>query len=123
MYLCLGLHSKLIIRFTYITLECVGLFGMLQVQLLWVTGVLMQVLPVVDITYQLLTFLCMDKSWLIHLTLEMCSASDKVPLVLIVTLEGTHLEEMSHFGIIIHIAKSNLLASVPLKGFFVSELL
>lgn len=95
---------------------------MLESQLFWVTGIIVQVLPVIYITDQLLAFLCMDKSRLINLALELSFASDKIPLVFIVALEGAHLQEVSHFGIIVHIAKSNLLTSVPQEGLFVLEL-
>lgn len=95
---------------------------MLHIQLLRITGVLVQRLLVVNVAGQLLTFLSVEKARLIHVTLELCSVLGKLPPVLGVALELSHPDAMSHFGVIVHAAEANLSAFIPQEGFFVPEL-
>lgn len=105
--------------YTYITLKLIGLLCMLHIQLLRITSVLVQRLPVVNIACELLASLSMEESWLVGVTLELCPALGIFAPVLVVTLEFPHSEDMPDFGIIICTEESNLLASVSQEGFSV----
>lgn len=115
----LALGRTVLLSYTYITLQLVGLLCMLHVQLLRITSVLVQRLPVVNIACKLLASLSMKESWLVDVTLELCPVLGISAPVLVVTLEFPHSEDMPDFGIITCTEESNLLASVSQEGFSV----
>lgn len=102
----------MLLSFTYITLQLVGLLCMLHIELLRIPSVLVQRLPVVNIACKLLASLSMEESRLVEETPELCPVLGVSTPVFIVTLEFPHSEDMPDFGIIICTEASNLLASV-----------
>lgn len=96
------------VEVAHITLQLVGLLGMLQAQLFWVAGVLGQWLPVVYITGQLLAPLGLEETRLVSAAVELGATLGKVLLVLIVALEPANTEEMPHPWVIIDAAVPNL---------------
>lgn len=92
----------------HITLQLMGLPGMLQAQLLRVAGVLGQRLSVVYITGQLLAPFGLEEARLVSAAVELGTTLGKVLLVLIVTLEPANVEEMPHPWVVIDAAVPNL---------------
>lgn len=72
---------------THITLQLVGLFSVLEVQLLWITGVVMEMLAVSDVTDLSLALPSMQELWLVCMDLKFRPCLLELLLVLIVTLQ------------------------------------
>lgn len=73
--------------FTHITLQLVGLFSMLKVQLLRVTGVVMDMLAVSDVACLSLALPSVQELWLVCVNLKLRPCLLELLLVLIVALQ------------------------------------
>lgn len=71
----------------HITLQLVGLFGMLEVQLLWITCVVMEMLAVSNVTGLSLALPSMQELWLVCMDLKLRPCLPELLLVLIVALK------------------------------------
>lgn len=113
-------HGRtVLLSYTYITLQFVGLLCMFHIELLRIPSVLVQRLPVVNIACKLLASLSMEESRLVEVTPELCPGLGISTPVFIVALEFPHSEDVPDFGIIICTEAPHLLASVSQEGFSV----
>lgn len=95
---------------------------MLEVQLLWVTCVVMEMLAVSDVTGLSLALPSMQELWLVCMDLKLRPCLLELFLVLIVALQLAYSQRMSHLGVIFDTEETYLLALLFYKGLLVVEL-
>lgn len=104
------------VRAAHIALQLVGLLGMLQARLLWVSGGLGQGLPVAHTAGQLLAPLGLEEARPVWAAVELGPTLSEVLPVLVVTLEFADTEETLHPRVVVDAAVPSLQAPVPQGG-------
>lgn len=94
---------------TYITLQLVGLLGVLDVELLGVTGVVVQPAAVGEVTRLSLTLLGLQELGLVSVHLVVAPVLLGLPLVLQVALELAGCQGVHHLRVVLHTAQPHLL--------------
>lgn len=108
---------------TYITLQPVGLLRMLDVELLGVTGVVVELVPVGKVTGLSLTLLGMQELGLVRADFEVSSILLRLTCVLQVALEFAGCQGVHHLWVILHTAQAYLVALVLQMRLLVAKLL
>lgn len=106
----------------HITLQLVGLLGMLDVELLRVTGVVVELVAVGEVTSLSLIPFCLQELGLVGMDFVVGPFLPGLALVLQVALELAGCQRVHHLGVVLHTAQPHLLALLLQMGLLVAEL-
>lgn len=95
---------------TYITLQLVGLLGMLEIELFGVTCVVMELVAVAEVTGLCLTLLGLQELRLISMDFVVGALLLGLAFILQVALELAGSQRVHHLRVILHTAQPHLLA-------------
>lgn len=107
---------------TYVTLQLVGLLGMLDVELLGVTGVVMELVAVAEVTGLSLTLFGLQELRLVRKGFVVATLLFGLTFILKVALKFACCQRVHHLRIILHTAQPHLLALLLQVGLLVVEL-
>lgn len=107
---------------TYITLQLVGLLGVLDVELLGVTGVVVELTAVGEVTGLSLTLSGLQELGLVGVHFVVAAVLLGLAFVLQVALEFAGCQRVHHLRVVFHAAQPHLLALLLQVGFPVAEL-
>lgn len=107
---------------THITLQLVGLLGMLDVELLRVTGVVMELVAVGEVTSLSLIPFSLQELGLVGVDFVVGPFLPGLALILQVALELAGCQRVHHLGVVLHTAQPHLLALLLQMGLLVAEL-
>lgn len=105
---------------TYITLQLVGLFGMLDIELLGVTGVVVELVAVGEVTSLSLALFGLQELWLVSMDFVVSPVLLGLTFILQVALEFAGCQRVHHLGVIFHAAQPHLLALLLQMGLLVA---
>lgn len=108
---------------TYITLQLVGLLRVLDVELLGVTGVVVELVPVGEVTGLSLALLGVQELGLVRADFVVSSLLLRLTRVLQVALEFAGCQGVHHLWVILHTAQAYLVALVLQMRLLVAKLL
>lgn len=108
---------------TYITLQLVGLLGMLEIELFGVTGVVVELVAVAEVTGLRLTLLGLQELRLVSMDFVVGVVLLGLAFILQVALELAGGQRVHHLRVILHTAQPHLLALLLQMGLLVAELL
>jgi len=106
----------------YVALQLVGLLGVLDVELLEVTGVVVKLLAVGQVAGLCLALLGLLELRLVGVHLEAGALLPGLPLVLQVALQLAGRQRVHHLGVVLHAAQPHLLALLLQVGLLVADL-
>lgn len=107
---------------SYITLQLVGLLGMLDIELLGVTGVVVELAAVGEVTSLSLTLFGLQELRLVGMDFVVASVLLGLAFVLQVALEFAGCQRVHHLRVVLHTAQSHLLTLLLQMGLLVAEL-
>lgn len=107
---------------TYITLQLVGLLGMLDIELLGVTGVVVELVAVGEVTSLSLTLFGLQELRLVSMDFVVGPLLLGLAFVLQVALEFAGCQRVQHLRVVLHTAQTHLLALLLQMGLLVAEL-
>ena len=107
---------------THVALQLVGLFGVLDVELLRVTGVVVELAAVREVTRLSLTLFGIQELGLVGVHFEVSAVLLGLPFVLQVALELAGCHIVHHLRVVLHTAQPHLLPLLLHMGLFVAEL-
>lgn len=107
---------------TYIALQLVGLLGMLYIELLGVTGVVMKLVAVGEVTSLSLTLFGLQELGLVSMDFVVGPLLLGLAFVLQVALEFAGCQRVHHLRVVLHTAQPHLLAFLLQMGLLVAEL-
>lgn len=105
---------------TYITLQLVGLFGMLDIELLGVTGVVVELVAVGEVTSLSLALFGLQELWLVSMDFVVSPVLLGLTFILQVALEFAGCQRVHHLRVILHAAEPHLLALLLQMGLLVA---
>lgn len=105
---------------TYITLQLVGLFGMLDIELLGVTGVVVELVAVGEVTSLSLALFGLQELWLVSMDFVVSPVLLGLTFILQVALEFAGCQRVHHLRVILHTAEPHLLALLLQMGLLVA---
>lgn len=108
---------------TYIALQLVRLLGMFDVELLGVAGVVVELVPVSEVTSLSLTLFGLQELGLVCMDFVVGALLLGLTCVLQVALEFAGCQRVYHLGVILDTAQPNLVALVLQMGLLIKELL
>ena len=107
---------------THITLQLVGLLGMLDIELFRVAGIVVEFAAVGEVTGLGLTLLGLQELGLVGMDFVVGPVLLGLAFVLQVALELAGCQRVHHLGVVLHAAQPHLLALLLHMRLFVAEL-
>lgn len=107
---------------THVALQLVGLLGMLDIELLRVTGVVVELVAVGEVTSLSLILFSLQELGLVGMDFVMGPLLLGLALVLQVALEFAGCQRVHHLWVILHTAQPHLQALLLQMGLLVAEL-
>lgn len=107
---------------TYITLQLVGLLGMLDSELLGVAGVVVELVAVGEVASLSLTLFGLQELGLVGMDFVVGPLLLGLAFVLQVALEFAGCQRVHHLRVVLHAAQPHLLALLLQMGLLVAEL-
>lgn len=107
---------------THVALQLVGLLGVLDVELLRVTGVVVELAAVREVTRLSLTLFGIQELGLVGVHFEVSAVLLGLPFVLQVALELASGHIVHHLRVVLHTAQPHLLPLLLHMGLLVAEL-
>lgn len=107
---------------TYVTLQLVGLLGMLDVELLGVTGVVVELVAVGEVAGLSLALFSLQELGLVGMDFVVAPFLLGLAFILQVALEFAGCQRVHHLRVVLHAAQPHLLALLLQMGLLVAEL-
>lgn len=107
---------------SHIALQLVGLFSVLDVELVRIAGVVMKLLAVVDVAKLSLALLSVLELRQVSVDLKLRACLLELLLVLVVTLELPYSQRVSHLGVVLNAEEAHLMALLFDKCLLIAKL-